>query len=78
MAEEQKKVSALLSAGEEDVSSYSEAADRLRSWERGCRYRGQLILESPPESKEASENRQEIYKDHIGLETFRQRESRKS
>ena len=40
-AELEKKTAALLSAGEADASSYSEAANRLRSWERRCGYRGQ-------------------------------------
>ena len=37
----EKKIAALFSAGEEDAVSYSEAAERLRRWDRKCSFRGQ-------------------------------------
>jgi len=37
----EKKITALVSAGEPDAASFSEAAEKLRRWERKCRFRGQ-------------------------------------
>ena len=40
----EKKIAALLTSGEEDAASYTEAAERLRRWDRKCSYRGQGYL----------------------------------